>query len=416
MNKSAIFDADSWREIGVTLLRNKTRTFMTAFGIFWGTAILAICFGGGRGFRGMMTRNFQGFATNMGFVSPMNTTVSYLGYNKGRAWSIRELDVSEIRRTIPEVERLSTLQQVPSTAKYGMKSVGTSGVGVDPDYWHVMTPVLYAGRLLNESDQAGTRKVAVIGKTVAGQLFGEEDAIGKYIQLDGLFYLVVGVAGQKQDASIGRRIDEGVWIPSSTFRRAYNYGDSFGFVVYTSCKGMTPTDLAPRIARILRRNHAISPEDDGAINFGDISQMFEMVDNVFSGIDLLMLFVGMGTLLAGVIGVGNIMWIIVKERTSEIGIRRAIGARPSDVIIQVLSESMVLTNIAGLAGVTFAAIVLGVVDHFTFDEWFGKAGFELSFGAAIGILVVFLVLGTCAGLIPALKAMNIKPVEAMNQK
>lgn len=412
----SIFDLDNWREIGVTLARNKTRTFMTGFGIFWGTAILALCIGGGRGFEGMMRRNFEGFATNMGYLSSNVTTKPYMGYNKGRWWQLQEADIREIRRTIPEIDRSSTVQSVRATAKYGTKSNGTRVMGVEPDYWKVQPVTIYEGRLLNESDDASSRKAAIIGRNVAGQLFGDESPLGKFVQVDGLFFRIVGVAGQKTEVSIGGRVDDSIWLSGSTFRRAYSSNYGYGFFIYTTERGVTPTDLQPCIGRILRRNHLIAPDDMGAIDFGDISEMFEMVDNIFMGVNLLMLFVGFGTLLAGVIGVGNIMWIIVRERTNEIGIRRALGAKPRDIIVQILSESTVLTTVAGLAGVSLSAIILGVLDKATYDNWFGAAGFELKFGAALGILVTFLVLGTAAGLIPAIKAMNIKPIEAINSK
>lgn len=410
---AGVFDPDRLREIAATLSRNRTRTFMTAFGIFWGTAILALCIGGGHGFRGLMERNFQGFATNMGFISTAPTTVAYGGYGKGRMWNLRERDIADIRRSVGGIDRLATVQMTGAEISAGHRHTSASCIGVDPDYWRVMTPVTYSGRLLNESDSAKGHRVAVLGKNVAGELYGDTDPVGTHVIVGGLPYLVVGVGGQKSEASIGSRIDDAVWIPSSTFRRVYAMGDSYGFMIFTTAPGMSPSAVRPVIERLLRRNHIIDPSDSGAIEFGDVSQMFEMVDNVFSGIDLLMLFVGLGTLMAGVIGVGNIMWIIVRERTGEFGIRRAIGARQSDLIAQILSESMLLTTIAGLAGITFAVGVLALADRMQYDEWFGAPGFVISFGSAVLIFGSFIVLGCAAGLVPAVRAMRIRPVEAM---
>ena len=411
-----LLDIDNWREIGATLARNKTRTFMTAFGIFWGTAILALCWGGGQGMQGMLSRNFAGFATNLGYLEPSNTTMAYAGYNKGRAWNFRSADISEIRRSIPEIDRSTTMQATQVTAKNGINSTSAPLNGIDPDFWRVQSVILPSGRVLNESDEQFARKSAVVGVNVAKQLFGEDDPVGRFVQVDNLFFQVVGVARQKSEANIGSRIDDTIYIPSSTFRRAYNKGDNYGAFLFTTRAGVNPSDVKPRIQRIVYRNHAIDPRDEGALEFGDVSQMFEMVDNLFTGVDLLTLFVGLGTLLAGVIGVGNIMWIIVKERTNEIGIRRAIGATPRDIIVQILSESTVLTTVAGLAGITFAVLVLGGADHVTYKPELGAAGFELSLSHAVAILVTFLALGTAAGIIPAVKAMNIKPIEAINDK
>ncbi|MCM1110677.1 MAG: ABC transporter permease [Clostridium sp.] len=408
---------DNWREIFSTLSRNKTRTLMTAFGIFWGTAILAICWGGGRGFQGMMRRNFQGFSTNMAYMSSDLTTKGYNGFNEGRWWYMTWKDIGEIRRTVDNIDLMSAIISVSTTAQAGTRSVGTTATGVEPDYFRIQQLKLLSGRFLTESDNAARRKYAVIGKNVANQLFGDEDPLGRMVALDGVWFRVVGVVSQLTDVTIGGgRVDEAVIVPLPSLSMIYNIGDNIGFIIFTTPSGVKPSDLKPRLTHILYRNHSIAPDDEGALDFGDLSEMFEMVDNVFLGVDLLMLFVGFGTLLAGVIGVGNIMWIIVKERTREFGIRRAIGATPRDMIVQILSESIVLTTLAGLAGITLSAIGLGIVDHAQYDPWLGYPGFELKFAHAVAILLLFLVLGTAAGIIPALRAMKIKPVEAMNDK
>lgn len=414
--KLSIFDIENWREIGATLARNKTRTFLTAFGIFWGTAMLAMLWGGARGFEGIMRRQFDGFATNMGGVFSGTTSVAFKGYNKGMSWNLTEQDVDNIRRVTPYIEYSSAINHAGVTAAYADKSKSSRAIGVEADYNKIMIPVIYEGRMLNESDIRSSRKVAVIGKNLAGELFGLESPVGKRISLNGIYFLIVGVAGQKGEASIGGRIDDSFTLPSTTLRRAFNQGPYVGYFIYTSKPGHKPGENERFIRRAICSNHPISPDDERAIGFMDISENFEMVDTLFLGISLLALFVGASSLMAGVIGVGNIMWIIVKERTSEIGIRRAIGAKPSDIIAQVLSESVVLTTIAGIAGVCFATIVLAIADHIASDPMHGAPGFELHFGTAVGIVAAFLVLGTAAGTLPALKAMKIKPVEAMRDK
>ncbi|MDE6073633.1 MAG: FtsX-like permease family protein, partial [Muribaculaceae bacterium] len=195
----------------------------------------------------------------------------------------------------------------------------------------------------------------------------------------------------------------------------YNLGNSMGGVMFVASDGVSPEALRPRIERILSSHHPIHPDDHNAMFFFDVSSRFKMVDNLFTGISLLAMFVGAGTLLAGIIGVGNIMWVIVKERTQEIGIRRAIGAKPSDIITQVLSEGVMLTVIAGIAGICFATLVLAVAQHITTDA-VSVPRFQLSFSSAMSIMATFIILGTLAGLIPSIKAMRIKPIEAMNDK
>ncbi len=211
------------------------------------------------------------------------------------------------------------------------------------------------------------------------------------------------------------RLDESILLPSSTFRRAFKRGDKVDVVMMVAKDGEKISNLKPRIRRVLSMRHAISPDDEPAIEIFDISEQFAMVDNLFTGVSLLALFIGLSTLLAGIIGIGNIMWVIVKERTQEIGIRRAIGAKPSDIIVQILSEGMMLTAVAGIAGICFAALALGVTQTLTANE-ISTPQFQMNLSQALAIMMTFAVLGTLAGLIPATKAMKIKPVEAINDK
>ncbi len=411
-----IFDIENWHEIGTTLSRNKTRTFLTAFGIFWGTAMLALLLGGAGGLEGMLKRNFEGFSTNMGGCFTQRTTVSFRGFNKGRLWDLTDHDIAMIRRSCPIIDRSTTLSSTGGTIKYGTKSSVSQIQGVESDFFRIVLPVVNAGRVLNESDDSQMKKVALIGKNIASELFGDDDPIGKYISVNGVYFLVVGVVSQTSEATLNGRLEDSVVLPSTTYRHTFNTGDKIGAFVYTALQGHSPDELQPTIRRIASANHYISPDDDAAITFINISEAFNMVDKLFLGINLLALFVGTGTLLAGIIGVGNIMWIIVKERTQEIGIRRAIGAKPRDIIAQILSESMVLTSIAGLAGICLATAVLYITDRMTYDPVLGSAHFQMTFSGAILIMATFLLLGTAAGLIPAVKAMRIKPIEALNDK
>lgn len=414
--KPAIFDIENWREIVATLARNKTRTFLTAFGIFWGTAMLAMLWGGAKGFEGIMRRNFAGFATNLGATFPGTRSVSYKGFNKGSSWNMTVQDIEKIRRLAPAIEYSSEVNARYATAAYGTKSNSGQVLGVEGDYAKIMTPVLSEGRFINSSDVAGSRKVVVLGRNRATDLFGAESPLGKYISLNGIYFRCIGVAGQISEASIAGRIDDSFILPSSTMRRAFNWGNTVGFLVYTAPQGKSPSDNEAVIRRILSSAHSLHPTDERAVGFMDISEMFQTIDGLFLGLTILAFFIGVGSLMAGVIGVGNIMWIIVKERTHEFGVRRAIGARPLDITVQVLSESVVLTLVAGTAGVCFAAFVLGIADKMTVDPVLGNAGFELPFATAVGIVLTFFVLGSAAGTLPAVKAMRIKPIEAIRDK
>ncbi|MCM1517101.1 MAG: ABC transporter permease [Pseudoflavonifractor sp.] len=411
-----IFDIENWKEIGATLARNKTRTFLTAFGIFWGTAMLAMLWGGAHGLEGMLMSNFEGFATNMAFVESQRTSIPYKGYNKGLAWSLTINDVANIRRSVPHIEASSAVSGAGNmTVVNGQHHSSGSVIGVDASYTRIFLPIIYEGRFINEADESNERKVCVLGKRIATELFGVESPIGKFVDVNGIFYRVIGVAGQTAEVQIMSKVDDSVIVPMSTLRRAYNFGENVDALLILAEQGYKPKDLEPAIGRAIRLSHPIHPDDSKAIGFFDISEQFAMIDNLFIGINVLALFVGIGTLLAGIIGVGNIMWVIVRERTQEIGIRRAIGAKPRDIIVQILSESVVLTTVAGIAGICFAVGVLAVAEMMTKTPT-SSPEFQLTLTQAVVIMVTFMVLGTAAGTIPAIKAMRIKPVEAMNDK
>lgn len=414
--KNPIFDIENWREIGATLARNKTRTFLTAFGIFWGTAMLAMLWGGAHGMEGMLRRNFAGFTTNFGAIFPNTTSVSYRGFNKGMTWQMTQSDVDAILRITPYIEYSTTLSQREGTIVYGSNSTSASIAGYEPDFAKINLAVVYSGRVFNKAEEAKMAKVAVIGKDLAATLFGNDDPLGKYVSANGVFVRIIGVIGQLSNASLGTRYDSSLIMPSSTFRNIFNYGNKVGFFMYTAAPGHSPKEIETYIRRVICANHPISPDDDKAMWFMDISEDFKMLDTLFLGVSLLALFVGTGSLMAGIIGIGNIMWIIVKERTQEIGIRRAIGAKPRDIITQILCEGVALTSIAGLAGVSFATIVLAIADKLTADPVLGSANFTLTFTQALAIVITFLILGTAAGTLPAIKAMHIKPIEAMRDK
>lgn len=321
-------------------------------------------------------------------------------------------DVDNISRSVPGIKTISPFMSSMAQIVHGTKSTSVSLLGQSANYRFIQQPLIYEGRYINEQDDQEERKVCVLGKKVAGDLFGFESPVGKYVAISGIYYKVVGVAGQRGEVNIGGRTDESVIIPSSTMRRAYNMGDKIFGCLLLFEDNIVAKSVLPKIERVLYRNHTIHPDDHNALFFFDVSEQFSMVDNLFIGISLLALFVGCGSLLAGIIGVGNIMWVIVKERTQEIGIRRAIGATPADIITQILSEGVMLTFIAGFAGICFAVGGLEIAQLLTRDEFFTPR-FQLTFNQAMSIVIVFVILGTAAGFVPARKAMKIKPVEAM---
>ncbi len=414
-----MLDFDNWKEIGATLARNKTRTFLTAFGIFWGTLMLAILWGGGQGLRGIIWRNFEGFSSNSAVAFPAATNMPYKGYQKGMKWGLNTDDVQSIRRGVSELDVVSPMIASGATVKHKDKTYTGQIQGMEPNFMRVMNPELVEGRFINDYDVAKVEKIAVIGKNVAEKLFPGESALGQFVEIDNVNYRVVGVAKQKSEVSISGRLDDNVCIPISTMRAAYNMGKNIHYLMLVAKDGYSPSDLRPKIFQMIRKNHPLHPDDTEAMEFLDISDIFEQIGGVFTAVNILLLFVGFSSLIAGVIGVGNIMWIVVKERTKEFGIRRAIGAKPLTIMTQILSESAVLTTIAGLLGICVAVGILAVASmgiSQSTDIPVDELTFQLTFADAVVILLLFLVLGSAAGIIPALKAMQIKPVEAMNDK
>jgi len=417
MMKLTIFDIENWKEIGATLARNKTRTFLTGFGIFWGTAMLATLLGGARGAKDLLMRNFDGFATNSAILFTGSTTIPYKGHAKNRFWQMDVTDLERLRVNFPE---LSTVTEMYTnygvSSRHGRYSYSGNVNGVAPEYAEVMLPTIYSGRFINDADQSLGRKVAVVGQKVANELYpGNPAPVGESIDVNGISYTVIGTCGQTNEIQMNGRLDEAIIIPSSTFRRAFKRGEKVDVVMMVAKNGKKIADLKQRMRRVLYTRHAISPDDTPALDIFDISEQFAMVDNLFKGVSMLALFIGLSTLLAGIIGIGNIMWVIVKERTQEIGVRRAIGAKPRDIIVQILSEGMMLTAVAGVAGISFAALALGVTQSLTANE-ISTPQFQMNLNQAAAIMVTFVVLGTLAGLIPAGKAMKIKPIEALNDK
>lgn len=411
-----IFDLDKWKEIGATLARNKTRTFLTAFGIFWGTAMLTLLIGGGQGLQELLKSNFAGFATNSAVLLPSRTTMAYKGYQKGTSWQLTLTDVDMMRKGIPQIETLSPIASFSSTFRYGHRAYSNQILGVEDNYIDVLTPIMREGRFINAADVQSDRKVCVIGVNVATSLFGTDSPIGKFIEANNVYYRVVGVVKQRSNISIGGKLDESVLIPISTMRRTYNMGDRIHFLMLVAKPGEKPSTMTERIYHLLRLNHPIHPDDKQALQFMDISENFEMVDNLFLGVNVLLWFVGFSSLLAGIIGVGNIMWIIVKERTKEFGIRRALGAKPRTILGQIMAESAVLTLVAGTAAICFSALILGVATRLISAAQETDINFQISFSTALVVMALFVVLGCLAGSIPAIKAMRIKPVEALNDK
>jgi putative ABC transport system permease protein len=412
-------DIDTWSEILLTITRNKTRSLLTAFGVFWGIFMLIALIGGGKGLQQMMSQNFQGFATNSGFMWAQPTSKPYKGFKKGRRWNMDLTDIALVQSKVKSIELVTPHNAAwGETAIYKDKKGSYTVKGLYPDYGKIEEQSMISGRFINEVDISKHRKVCSIGKRVKQELFENGvDPVGKYIEIDGTYYCVVGVSGSEGNVNIGGQASQSIVVPYTTFQDIYNRGSSVDLMCVLVKPGYKISEVQPEIEKVLKEKHLIAPDDGEAMQMFNAEALFSMVDNLFTGIRVLVWLVGLGTLLAGIIGVSNIMMVTVRERTIEIGIRRAIGARPKDILEQILSESIVLTLIAGMAGICFAVLVLQVLEvGVNSGSKFSGVQFQVSFLLAIGVALLLLSLGVVAGLAPALRAMSIKPIDAMRDE
>ena len=395
-----MFDIDRWTEIWVTITRNKTRSLMTCFGVFWGILMLVLLLGTGSGFKNAMFKSVNGFATNSLFFYADRTSEPYQGFNKGRNWNMRNRDIDAIIRDVPSVT-------------FNVK-------GIYPAYFNIDTQDLYYGRLLNEIDMREKRKVCLIGTKINEVLFHNEDPCGKYIRVNGLYYQVVGVVNQRASGlNLGGRGEETVFIPFNTMQQTLNQGDILHFLALSVKPGYPIETTIEQVKNIMKTQNQIAPTDPQAIGVVNIAAQFKTFNLLFTGIDILVWLVGMGTLLSGIIGISNIMMVTVKERTREIGVRRALGAKPFDIISQVMSESLVLTALAGLLGLSAGVFLLDLLDKIlsanpTNDPTLLNPGVNIQ--TAVAAAVVLLISGFMAGLIPAWRAMQIKAIDAIRDE
>ena len=421
-----LFDIDRWVEIWVTITRNKTRSLMTCFGVFWGILMLVILLGSGAGMRNGILGIFEGFATNSVFFYTDRTSESYKGFNKGRSWNIRNRDLESIILNVKGIDAISPVLFGGSSDKnviYG-QTAGTFNVkGVLPAYFNIESQELYFGRLLNEIDIQEKRKVCLIGSRVNETLFRNANSCGKYIRVNGLYYQVVGVVKQRvSNVSIGGRSEESVFLPYSTMQLALNQGDIIHILCVSVQQSHPVQAVIDDISAILKEQNSISPTDPQAVGQINLAQQFATFHLLFIGIDILVWIVGIGTLLAGIIGVSNIMMVTIKERTKEIGVRRALGAKPSNIISQVLSESLLLTSLAGLMGLTLGVFLLDGVNKILTAQQTTTQGIsffknpEISIQVAVVATIIIIISGLLAGLIPAWRALQIKAIDAIREE
>jgi len=418
-----MFDRDKWQEIYSSLKSNKLRTFFTAFGVFWGIFMLIIMLGSGNGLRNAVYEGMGDFATNSAIMFTRQTTIPYKGFPRGREWLFHTSDMEALLKNIPEIDQLAPRLQPwggngGNNVVHGLK---TGAYNITGDYPAInkIDPVrLLMGRFINEIDLQNKRKVAVIGNRVRDELFkNSEKVIGEYIRINGVYYQVVGVFEPKnKNINIGGEKDKSVFIPFTTMQVSYNLGDDVHYFLVTAKPNKSASVVEEKCMKLLAERNHVAPEDEQAFGHFNLEKEFKKMNGLFLGIRILIWIVGTGTLLAGVIGVSNIMLIIIKERTKEIGIQRAIGATPWKIMSQIVTESVTLTAIAGSFGLVLGVFLLEVINNMLASSAEKSEMFrnpEVDIQVAVTALIVLIISGVVAGLIPARKAVSMKPVDAL---
>ena len=419
-----MFDLDNINEIFAAIKQNRLRTFLTALGVVFGILILVILMGRGKGFENKVESDLGNFATNSSFFWTQKTTEPYKGLPKSREYAFNFRDIDAIKRNVKGVEFVA-----PWVHSWGVESDNNiirgdkkgnfTIYGTSPDMNQINPVEVKKGRYINGNDLKNYSKVCLLGPRVVEVLFDKgEDPIGEIVKINGLPFMVVGVF-QPLNRNLGNR-EDAVYTPYTTLQRLYKRGDNCHAFIITAKPGYSITTLEKDIFQVLARNHHISPTDEQAIGKFNIEEIFIKMTAFFMTIKVFMWIIGIGTLITGVIGVSNIMLVVVKERTKEIGIKRAIGARPRDIIKQVLTESVLITSFAGFWGFLLGVLVVELIARGVANS--PNPGDSpilnpyVDFNVAVISLCTLIVLGSLAGLLPAKRAINYKPVDALRSE
>lgn len=419
-----MFNRDKWNEIIEALSANPFRTLITAFGVFWGIFILVILLSASQGLQNGIKRQMGGLSTNTMFMWTGATSKPYKGLPQGRNYNFKNGDVDAIKREIDGLLYVSPRNQLggfrgSNNVVRGTKTGAYNVYGDYPEFIQQQPMDILQGRFINYGDIENKRKIAIIGEGVIRELYAPgEEVLGSYIKVQGINFLVVGV--YKSISNMGGDAEESqkqVFIPFTTFQQAFNYGDIVGWMTITAEDSKPITDLKEDVFKLLKNRHTVDPTDDRAIGHFDIYQEFKKINGLFWILKAVSYLVGGLILFSGVIGIINIMLIIVKERTQEIGIRRALGATPAIIIKQILTESVALSLVAGMAGIIFASLVLLGV-NFAIEQAPNASEIPIvnpsvSLGVVVIALLILVVAGLLAGLIPAITAIKVKPIDAL---
>ena len=415
-----MFNRDRWKEILEVLSSNVFRTLATSFGVGWGIFILIILLAAGKGLENGIRADFGDIATNTMFMWSRNTTMPYKGLPKGRRFSFKLEDVQAIKDNVPDLRFISPRNQLGGFrgANNVVRGLRTGAFNVYGDYPEIIKQepmTITSGRFVNHNDIQDKRKIAVIGDGVRNELYDQgETVIGTYIKIQGVNFMVVGIY-QKKDDGGGEEGQKEIFVPFTAFSQAFNTSNDVGWMAITANDGSSISDLKEKIVGVVKEKRKIHPDDKRAVGYFDLFEQFNRVESLFGALRWVAYFVGVLVLLSGIIGVSNIMLIVIKERTKEIGIRRALGEAPWSIKKQILMESIFLTIISGMIGIVFgAAFIYGVnavLDSVGPVDMFINP--SVSLAVVVSALIILVFSGLLAGFIPAQSAIKIRPIEAL---
>ena len=417
-----LFDRDTWQEIFGSIAKNKLRTLVTVIGVLWGIFIYITLSGASKGLDNGFEREFEEVAINSLFIWAQNTSIPYDGFRTGRRMQLKLDDEAFLNKRIPQLQYIAPRIARGAFGGSGsaVKRKGKSGsyaiYGDFPILIKIATKDIYnGGRFINQYDIEQQRKVCVIGERTQAELFEtKEDPIGAFIEIDGIYFKVVGV--HKFTPGGGFESDSDIFIPFTTFKLLYNTGDRVSWFAMAAYDDADVVAVEADIKAALRLKHRVHPDDERAFGSFNLGEIFNKVKGFSSGMYILSLIVGIATILAGVVGIGNILLISVRERTKELGIRRALGATPSEVRSQIIIESVFLTLIAGIIGIILGAFVLALLGYSFKDPLIPFVNPTVPIKFILGALVLMVGLGTLIGLIPAQRAVSIKPIDALREE
>jgi putative ABC transport system permease protein len=409
-----LFDRDTWQEVYDSLSKNKLRSILTMVGVWWGILLLIGLLGSAKGIENSFNRLFGDFATNSVFVWSQSTSKPFKGFQEGRRVRLTLTDVKKIEENVEGIEFVVPRNQSQSFVVRNLLSGTFNVTGDYPLLDKVEKKNLIHGRFLNQNDIDENKKSVVISEDVYKQLFEkDEEAIGKYIRINNINFQVIGMF----EASPFGGPSTSMHIPFTTFQQIYNQGEKIGWMMITGKPEFDIKQIELDTKLLLKNIHRIHPEDKRAFGSFNLGKEFAKMTGFLTGMQFLTWFVGIATLIAGVFAIGNILLITVKERTKEIGVRRALGATPFEIKRQIVVEAVFLTLLAGLFGIISGGWILIAMDKFL-----GQGDDAVFVNASVPISVVFIalailvILGTLIGLIPATKATSVKPIEALREE